>query len=491
MVRRLFSVGCTIVALLSGFGCSAATGGTVIDVDSQSLAKIIAKHKRPLLVEWFTPTCGHCVRLEPVLESVAAHFQGKLTVVRIDSRSGGALNHRYGVKATPTMLLFKDGEQIVAARKDLQGYRTFDTLTYFLQHYVVPNPLEVSNITDIDQIVDEQGFVVVGLFESPNSAGVDVFRNVTTEFQGHAYSAIVTDPAMAESLAERYEVLEVPSVFVLKARKHVVVYEGAIKQKTLHSFVDFNAFPLVGNFSVNTFYRYKNRAAHQMLLFHDFQNSDEKELADFDLAVDSLETVALEHDDTTFLTVGHKASEEDGKKLMSKMGIVPVVMPTMAIRAQGFKGALALNALAPLNQNSIGYGLGHFARSNSGTEEYKCLVTRNKERSIHYTPDIIEKYDHLAQQEKARLGLSDDLIREVDMASFSRQLKKSWKDVMIIYTARWCSFSTRLEEIFHRMLRAGEFEELLEEVFAQFTSHFQPTTCDCSFFCKRLFCLIF
>lgn len=39
------------------------------------------------------------------------------------------------------------------------------------------------------------------------------------------------------------------------------------------------------------------------------------------------------------------------------------------------------------------------------------------------------------------------------MTTFNRQLKKSWKDVLVIYTARWCSHSTRLEEIFHRMVR--------------------------------------
>ena len=36
--------------------------------------------------------------------------------------------------------------------------------------------------------------------------------------------------------------------------------------------------------------------------------------------------------------------------------------------------------------------------------------------------------------------------------------------MVIIYTARWCTYSTRLEEIFHRMLRAGEFDELLDEI---------------------------
>jgi glutaredoxin len=50
------------------------------------------------------------------------------------------------------------------------------------------------------------------------------------------------------------------------------------------------------------------------------------------------------------------------------------------------------------------------------------------------------------------------------MTTFHKQLKKSWKDVLIIYTARWCTYSTRLEEILHRMIRAGEFDDFEDEI---------------------------
>jgi thioredoxin-like negative regulator of GroEL len=75
--RSWFAVAVLCAALLP----SAAEGsraGTVIDVDAVSLAKIIAKHKRPLLVEWYSPTCGHCVKLDPVLDE---HYEEQLTVV--------------------------------------------------------------------------------------------------------------------------------------------------------------------------------------------------------------------------------------------------------------------------------------------------------------------------------------------------------------------------------------------------------------------------
>jgi thiol-disulfide isomerase/thioredoxin len=97
--RSWFAVAVLCAALLQ----SAAEGsraGTVIDVDAVSLAKIIAKHKRPLLVEWYSPTCGHCVKLDPVLDELAAHYEEQLTVVKIDSRSAGSLSQRYAAHRT-------------------------------------------------------------------------------------------------------------------------------------------------------------------------------------------------------------------------------------------------------------------------------------------------------------------------------------------------------------------------------------------------------
>ena len=50
-----------------------------------------------------------------------------------------------------------------------------------------------------------------------------------------------------------------------------------------------------------------------MLLFHDILNGLPQELEDYRKAVSVLENVATNHDDITFMSVGHKASETDGK----------------------------------------------------------------------------------------------------------------------------------------------------------------------------------
>jgi thiol-disulfide isomerase/thioredoxin len=72
------------------------------------------------LTDLFPVDCYHCQQLDPVLEGVAEKFGNKVTVIKIDSRSAHDLNRELKVRGTPTMLLFKDGQEITEAREDIQ-----------------------------------------------------------------------------------------------------------------------------------------------------------------------------------------------------------------------------------------------------------------------------------------------------------------------------------------------------------------------------------
>jgi len=66
----------------------------------------------PVLADFWSPTCGPCHMLAPVMDQIARDLAGKLKVCKINvDESRGSAGH-FGIMAVPTMILFK-GMQIL------------------------------------------------------------------------------------------------------------------------------------------------------------------------------------------------------------------------------------------------------------------------------------------------------------------------------------------------------------------------------------------
>jgi len=80
-----------------------------VEVTDSSFDKRVRMAPGPVLVEFWSPSCGHCIRMEGAVNELARDLAGRITVAKMDISSNRNTPSKFDITGTPAFLLFKDG----------------------------------------------------------------------------------------------------------------------------------------------------------------------------------------------------------------------------------------------------------------------------------------------------------------------------------------------------------------------------------------------
>jgi thioredoxin 1 len=83
-----------------------------ITVTDQNFQEKILNHSGVSFVDFWAAWCAPCRMLAPIVEELATDYAGKVQIAKLDVDSNQYTARQYEVMSIPTMIIFKDGEEV-------------------------------------------------------------------------------------------------------------------------------------------------------------------------------------------------------------------------------------------------------------------------------------------------------------------------------------------------------------------------------------------
>lgn len=83
-----------------------------LEITDSTFQSEVLDASQAVLVDFWAPWCGPCRMVGPILEEIAAEQDSRIKIVKVNVDENQQYVSQFGVFNIPTMILFKDGQQV-------------------------------------------------------------------------------------------------------------------------------------------------------------------------------------------------------------------------------------------------------------------------------------------------------------------------------------------------------------------------------------------
>jgi thioredoxin 2 len=103
-----------------------------VELDDSSFTTFISQASKPVMVDFFSPTCGPCRTMSPVVDSLAKKYAGRVILAKLDTSRNQTVPSQYQIRGVPTLNFFKNGQMV----DQMTGAMPEDALSQKLGQFV-------------------------------------------------------------------------------------------------------------------------------------------------------------------------------------------------------------------------------------------------------------------------------------------------------------------------------------------------------------------
>ncbi len=108
-----------------------ASQAVSVELTDSEFQSFISGASLPVLVDFYSPTCGPCKSLAPIIANLSKEYLGRVIIAKLDTSTNPGTAMHYHIRGVPSLLFFKNGQmidQIVGAPPEAQLRQKLDTL---------------------------------------------------------------------------------------------------------------------------------------------------------------------------------------------------------------------------------------------------------------------------------------------------------------------------------------------------------------------------